>query len=112
MQIEVIEDGPPTIIALSGRLDSRSAADAEKEVSVRIDAGLQHLVLDFTSLDYISSAGLRVVLKAAKQIRAAGGEMAIYGVHRKVREVFEMSGFLSILTVRDDRDAAVEAVAS
>lgn len=112
MEIEVLEDGPPTIIALTGRLDSRSSADAEAEVSARIDAGVTQLVLDFTNLEYISSAGLRVVLKAAKQIRAAGGEMAIYGVHRKVREVFEMSGFLSILTVRDDRDAAMAAVAS
>jgi anti-anti-sigma factor len=51
-----------------------------------------------------------VILKAAKQTRAAGGDLAIYGMREKVREVFEMSGFLSILTVRDDRQAAVSAL--
>jgi anti-anti-sigma factor len=111
MKIDVIEDGSVTIMALTGRLDSTNAVTAEKEVSERVESGTQQLVFDFGQLEYISSAGLRVILKAAKQIRAAGGDMAIYGMHEKVREVFEMSGFLSILTVRDNRDAAVAAVA-
>jgi len=110
MQIDVIQADSPTILALIGRLDSNNAATAEKEVSERIESGERQLILDFSQLDYISSAGLRVVLKAAKQVRAAGGDMAIYGMHAKVREVFEMSGFLSILTVRDNKDAAVAAV--
>lgn len=110
MKIDVVEDGTVTILAFVGRLDTNNAANAEKEVSERIEAGARQLVFDFGELDYISSAGLRVILKAAKQTRAAGGDLAIYGMREKVREVFEMSGFLSILTVRDDRQAAVSAL--
>ena len=110
MKIDVIEDSSTTFLVLNGRLDTNSAAGAEKEISSCIESGARNIVFDFTNVEYISSAGLRVILKAAKQTRAVGGDMAIYGMREKIREVFEMSGFLNILTVRENREAAVSAV--
>lgn len=110
MQTNVVAEEDATILMLDGRLDTNNAASVEQNVFDLVEQGTQMLVFDFSQVDYISSAGLRVILKAAKQIRASGGDMAIYGMRAKVREVFEMSGFLSILTVRDNRDDAVAAI--
>lgn len=82
-----------------GRLDSSSSPEMERIISEQLDAGIQRLVLDFTSLDYISSAGLRVVLLAGKKLRATKGKMVLVGLQDMVREVFEMSGFLTLFAV-------------
>lgn len=107
MSITAERDGAILILGLHGRLDSTSSAAAEGEVVGHLDGGAAHVVMDFADLDYISSAGLRVVLIAAKRVKAAGGAMVLCGLRPHIREVFEISGFLSILTVADDRAAAV-----
>ena len=68
------------------------------------------MVLDLARLDYISSAGLRVVLLLAKKLKQAGGALALCDIQPSVREVFEISGFLAILTVCDTRAQAVAAL--
>jgi len=93
-----------------GRIDSNTAGQFEQELLTRIEAGEARVVLDFSALDYISSAGLRVVLMAAKRTQAAQGALALCGLNESIREVFEISGFLSILTVCEGRDEALLAV--
>lgn len=110
MAIDVSTADGATIITLIGRLDSNSSTEAERAVNESIDDNTNRMVLDFTDLDYISSAGLRVVLIAAKRIKAAKGKLALFGMQPHVKEVFEMSGFLAILTVTPDRATAVAAV--
>ena len=88
------------IVRPRGRLDSSSAPEMERLIAEQLDTGTQRLVLDFTSLDYISSAGLRVVLVAGKKLRASKGKMVLVGLQDMVREVFEMSGFLALFPVR------------
>ncbi|HLO75808.1 MAG TPA: STAS domain-containing protein [Magnetospirillum sp.] len=111
MAINVSKIDDVTIISLVGRLDSNSAGEGERTVAELLDGGVARLALDFTNLDHISSAGLRVVLVAAKRIKAAAGKLVIFGMQNHVREVFEMSGFLVILTVCPDRDSALAALA-
>ncbi|HZT87887.1 MAG TPA: anti-sigma factor antagonist [Stellaceae bacterium] len=95
------------LLAPSGRLDANTSADFEKEVMQQLSLAPSGMVMDFSGLRYVSSAGLRVVLLAAKKLKAAGGTFVLCGLSSSIEEVFKISGFLSILTVEPDRDAAM-----
>ena len=84
-------------IALEGRLDTMTAPELEAELNKSM-AGAESLTLDFSKLDYISSAGLRVLLSAHKAMSAKGG-LKVTNVNEIVREVFEVTGFADILTI-------------
>ena len=85
-------------IALSGRLDTTTAPQLEEALVSALD-GVTDLVFDFGQIEYISSAGLRILLNTQKKISAAGGSMKLVGVNDVVREVFEVTGFINILTI-------------
>ncbi|MEM8855694.1 MAG: STAS domain-containing protein [Pseudomonadota bacterium] len=102
--------GPVTVLSVSGRVDSANAKELETEVVQAVEAGTARMVFNFSDLDYISSAGLRVVLIAGKRLKAAGGGMALYGLNPTIKDVFEISGFMSLFEVKADRDAAIAAV--
>ena len=84
-------------IALDGRLDTMTAPELEAELNASIGS-TESLTLDFSKLDYVSSAGLRVLLSAHKAMSAKGG-MKVKNVNEIVQEVFEVTGFADILTV-------------
>ena len=97
MTIEKTVNGTALTIALAGRLDTMTAPDLEAELG-RSLPDAESLVLDFSNLDYISSAGLRVLLSAHKAMSAKGG-MKITHVNEIVREVFDVTGFSDILFI-------------
>ena len=82
---------------MAGRLDTQTAPDLEKELDTII-SNLKELTFDMTGLEYVSSAGLRVILKAQK-IMNAQGSMKLIGVNDNIMEVFDITGFLDILTI-------------
>ena len=84
-------------VALTGRLDTTTAPELEKELKASLD-GVTTLVIDMTALDYISSAGLRVLLSAQK-IMNKQGEMKVVHVGETIMEIFEVTGFSDILTI-------------
>lgn len=84
-------------VALTGRLDTTTAPQLEGELKDSLD-GVSSLVLDFAELEYISSAGLRVLLSAQKVMNKQG-EMCIRNANETIREVFEVTGFCDILTI-------------
>lgn len=90
-------NGSELTIALKGRLDTMTAPQLEKELNDAY-AGIDKLILDFADLEYISSAGLRVLLSAQKKMMKQG-EMVIYNVKEDVMEVFDITGFSDILTI-------------
>ena len=90
-------NGTALEIALAGRLDTMTAPELEAELNKNL-GGADSLTLDFGKLDYISSAGLRVLLTAHKAMAAKGG-MKICNVNEVVQEVFEVTGFADILTI-------------
>lgn len=97
-------------IALSGRLDSATAGDLEKAVATQFQAQGDKLGMDFAGLSYVSSAGLRVILMAAKRARQVQGSLILCGLQPHVREVFHISGFLKILNVVESREQAQQAM--
>jgi anti-anti-sigma factor len=96
-----------TIIALAGNLDSNTSPQAQAAIDAVLAAGGKKLVVDFSTLDYISSAGLRVLLGAAKKLQGSGGALRLFGLNETVREVFEISGFSKILAVKSSEGEAV-----
>ena len=97
MTIDKNQTGSNLDIILSGRLDTTTAPSLEKELKASLD-GITSLSFDFSSLDYISSAGLRVLLSAQK-IMNRQGEMVVKNVNETINEVFEVTGFIDILTI-------------
>jgi anti-anti-sigma factor len=97
------------IVAIAGSLDSTTAPEAQKSLDAVL-ADAKKVLLDFSGLDYISSAGLRVLLGAAKKLRASGGTLGIFGLNQSVREVFEISGFSTILSVYQSEAEALAAM--
>ena len=97
MTITKKQNGTTLEIALEGRLDTMTAPELEAELSKSLP-GAEDLTLDFSGLEYISSAGLRVLLTAHKAMMGKGG-MKIVHVNDVVQEVFEVTGFSDILTI-------------
>ncbi len=88
--------GDTLIVTLDGRLDTITSPDLEQALADL--AGVKHLVLDFSKISYISSAGLRVLLALQKRM-GMQGDMVVRHVDKMVMEVLEMSGFVDILTI-------------
>ena len=97
MNINKIVDGATLQIALEGRLDTTTAPQLEAELKQSMD-GITLLELDFDKLEYLSSAGLRVILAAQKTMNKQG-KMVIRHVNETIQEVFEVTGFIDILTI-------------
>ncbi len=110
MEIRVEDAGKAWVVSVSGKLDAVSAVDYEKSVSQLIADGKTRLAVDFANLSYISSAGLRVLLSTAKQLKPKGGTVVFANLQDNVREVFEMTGFSSILGVHPSLEAALAAL--
>ena len=84
-------------LIVSGRLDTQTAPELENELDSSL-SGIKELIFDMTDLEYVSSAGLRVILKAQKAMNAQGS-MKLTGVNDSIMEVFDITGFLDILTI-------------
>lgn len=97
MKITKTVNGSTLSIALEGRLDTTTAPELESELKSSL-TGITELIMDFANLDYISSAGLRVLLSAQKTMTKQGS-MKITHVNEMVMEVFEVTGFVDILNI-------------
>lgn len=97
MMIDKTQKGTVYTIALTGRLDTSTAPNLEEEITACIDCATE-LVLDFKNLEYISSAGLRILLLAQKVMNTKGN-MIVRNVNETVMDVFEVTGFVDILTL-------------
>ena len=102
--------GDVVIVKLAGRLDSGAAQPAEESFTRVLAGGTRDLAIDLSGLQYISSAGLRVLLVVAKKVQQAQGKMVLFGLVPNVREVFAVSGFDKIFAIQSDAAAAVAAV--
>ncbi len=97
MNIEQKKDGKALVLALAGRLDTVTAPELEAALNDAL-AGVEELTFDFEKLDYISSAGLRVLLSAQKTMNRQGS-MKVIHANEMILEIFEVTGFADILTV-------------
>lgn len=99
MKIQEDKKGEIIVLELDGRLDSVTSSQLERSLLSHLQAGEQKLIIDFAQVDYISSAGLRVLLMAAKKAKAAGGRVVLSALLTNVKEVFDIAGFTAIFTI-------------
>ena len=97
MKINLMRDGKKLTMMLDGRLDSFTAPELETVIDENLN-GIEELVMDLENLEYISSAGLRVLLGAQKLMNKKG-DLTLTGVCEEVMDVFEMTGYADILTI-------------
>jgi len=95
-----------TVVSVRGKIDAVTAPDFEKTLAGLLERGETVLLLNFASLEYISSAGLRSILAMAKALKAKGGKMLFAGLRGPVKEVFKISGFESIFKTFETAEEA------
>jgi len=109
MQIAEERIGTDVVLRPHGRLDGTTAVDFEHALLARLDPPPRRLVLDLAGLEYVSSAGLRAILVAAKRAKGVGVSLGVCCARDHIREVFEVSGFGSVLSLHATLQQALES---
>lgn len=110
MHIEDRKENGRLVVRVAGRLDSSTAPRFEERLMAAVSQGDTRIAINFESLEYISSAGLRVLLKATRELKAVGGALALCCMRDYIREVFDLSGFVSIIPVTATESEALDKV--
>ncbi len=95
------------ILKVSGNLDSNTTPEMAQAIEARLQEASKDIVIDFTGVDYMSSAGLRVVIKTHHMQTSAGKKMILCNLKDYVHEIFEMSGLVNVLDIRKDLESAL-----
>ena len=95
------------VVQIEGELDTGSSPNAQNQLDQLRGQGVKKILLDLTNLDFISSAGLRVLLATAQELKEDGGDLRVCSLNREVKEVFDISGFSTLLMVFDNEAKAL-----
>jgi len=109
METTIKESNGIQIVAFTGNLDTNTAPAAENQINELLAAGADKVLINFEELNYISSAGLRVLLATAKKMMASNGSLKICSLNKTVQEVFDISGFSTILSLEPNEAEALAA---
>ena len=110
LSVQTERNAKAVIVCPVGRIDGSTVGVLEGAIREHLDAGEKTLVFDFADLNYISSAGLRVLLVTARRLQAEGGKTLFCGLAEHIAHVFEISGFTNILTICRSRSDALAAL--
>lgn len=109
MEITTRESGDVMVVDLTGRLDTQTSGSAADELNRVTEQGKNKLLLNLNGLEFISSAGLRVLLRTSKQVQGADGKLMVCQANGVVKEVMELSGFESFLQMHETEEDALTA---
>ncbi len=101
--------GGVSVVEVTGRIDSSTAPALGERLSANLEAPKVRILLDLGRLEYISSAGFRILLLAAKRADESGSRLVLCGVAGKVRQLFDLGGFLDLFTIVGSRDEGIAA---
>ena len=110
MDLREDRSGDVTILEIKGRIDSTTAPVLGERLTASLATPQRRLVLDLRQLEYISSAGFRVLLLAARRAEEAGARFVLCSVTGKVRQLFDLGGFLDLFLISGSREEAITAV--
>ena len=99
MDIAIKDVGDVKVVQFTGHLDTNTSQQAEVSLNDLLGNQAKKILIDFEKLDYISSSGLRVLLSTAKQLKTVEGQLRLCGLNETVKDIFDMSGFSTILNV-------------
>ena len=109
MEIKESKTGDVVVLEPVGRLDTKTSPELEKKVLELLAGGQRRFVVDFASVEFLSSAGLRVLLMLGKKLGGSDGYLALAALNDRVREVFDIAGFTAVFTIRATAGDAVAA---
>lgn len=109
MKLTSKDVGDVKVVSVWGNLDTNTSPDAEEFFNDLVTAGAAKILLNLGDLNFISSAGLRVLLALSKQLRGGAGELRLCALNNNVKDVFEISGFSTILGIYEGEDEALDA---
>lgn len=104
MEVQQIESGRITVIALKGRIDSSNAVDLSNQLRTLFAKPGRLVLMDFQEVDYITSAGFRTLLIGRRHATSSGGAFALCSLSEKVHDLFEMGGFMENFTIHPTRE--------
>jgi anti-anti-sigma factor len=110
MEIQKEQVGDVNVVTPTGRLDGIYSTAFAKEVGELISGASPKILIDFSDIDFVSSAGLRAVLLLMKKAKASGGVFALCGVNEQVREVLDISGFADLFSIHPGRAEGIAAL--
>lgn len=110
IELKVDQKEGASIFALSGRLDSSTAPTVEEKIIQSIQSGTHNVILDFAALDYISSAGIRVLVHCHKELEKKQGKILLVSVPKPIENVLYITGFLPYFKIYDGQSQAIEAL--
>ena len=108
MDINHVNEGEITIVTVNGRLDATTAPVADKTIKKILKRDCSRMIFDFSTLDYLSSGGLKVILGAAKELRRKEGQIVLCSLSNWVKEIFEVSGLNSLIPIADTVESGLE----
>lgn len=108
VDVKMEKKGQVLILKMKGRLDAISSPGAEKKVFECINNGEINLILDFEGVDYLSSAGMRMLLSTTKKLKGLSGKLILCNINQNVMDVLKMSGFDHVLELYDDQETALQ----
>ena len=94
------------VFRCEGRLDATTAPQLENEINASIDLGKVKIMVDFSRIDYLSSAGMRLLLSVTKRLKNSRGKLSIFSMHEEVSEIIHMAGFEKILAIYSSEEDA------
>ena len=109
MEIKEKTESSIQVISPKGRIDALSAGSLEEKLNNVMEAGHLNLVVDFSGVEYISSAGLRVLLSALKKIKKDDGDIRLCSLQAQVLQVFEMAGFIQVFKILPSEKNAIDS---
>ena len=107
MKIDIQDNENVKIVRFEGKLDTNTTPEAETALNQAVEQGASKILIDFKDLDFVSSAGLRILLATAKKLGAQGGALRVCSLNETVRDIFDISGFSTLLRVFDDEQEAL-----
>jgi anti-sigma B factor antagonist len=107
MNVNIKTDENIVIISIEGSIDSKTAGDLQSQIMEKVSE-TNNVLLDLTKVDYVSSAGLRVLLMIYRQIKSKNGKVILVGVSEEIRDVMSMTGFINFFEIADNIDNALK----
>ncbi len=110
MEITESKNGKAVVFKLVGRLDSTSSTEVEKKILDTINAASKEIILNFSQLDYISSSGIRILIRCHKELEKRGGHLFLVSVPKPIENILYITGFLPYFKIFEGEQQAVDAM--
>lgn len=107
MNVNIITNGNIVIISVEGSIDSKTAGELQSQIMGKVNE-TDNVLLDLTEVDFVSSAGLRVLLMIYRQIKSKNGKVILVGVSEEIKDVMSMTGFINFFEITDNIDNALK----